>query len=60
MLRQVQLRHFQQLRAGKQIEKADRIDPLRSSANLLSVLLGMKLRITLSRLVSRLGSVDAW
>jgi hypothetical protein len=49
MLRQVRLRHAEQLWAGKQIEKADRIDPLRASANLLSVLLGMKRGITLSQ-----------
>ncbi len=49
MLRQVRLRHVEQLRAGEQIEEADRIDPLRSPGNLLSVLLGMKLGITLSQ-----------
>ncbi len=43
MLRQVRLGHLEQLRARKQIEKADRIDPLPASSNLLSVLLGMKL-----------------
>jgi CheY-like chemotaxis protein len=32
MLWQVRLRHFEQLRAGKQIEKADRIDPRRDLA----------------------------
>jgi hypothetical protein len=49
MLRKMRFRHFEQLRSREQIEKADCIDALRASANLLSVLLGMKLRITLSQ-----------
>jgi hypothetical protein len=49
VLRQARLRHFEQLRSGEQIEKTDCIDALRASANLLSVLLGRKLGITLSQ-----------
>jgi len=49
MLWQVELRHVEQIWAGKQIENADGIEPLSTSLNLLSLLLGMELGITLSQ-----------
>jgi len=49
MLGQMRLGHLQQLRTGKQIEKIHRLEPPCASVNLLSLLLGLKLSITLSQ-----------